>query len=139
MKVFFIDDDTIERMKMERVVSKLKLPLDLEVFGNALTALKSLKYLDVDKLPNIILVDYNMPTLNGPEFISLVRATSRLKRVPIVVYTTSENPSDVKNSYKNGASGYIVKPLIYDEYVTQMKTVLEYWKAISVTYPLTCN
>jgi CheY-like chemotaxis protein len=134
MKVFFIDDNTIERMKMDRVVSKLKFHLDLELFGNALTALEILKNLRLHELPDVVLVDYNMPTLSGSEFISLARATSHLKKIPIIVCTTSENPSDIQDSYQRGACGYIVKPLAYEDYEIQIKTVLEYWKVISTTY-----
>ncbi|AXT20367.1 response regulator [Flavobacteriaceae bacterium AU392] len=125
LKVLLIEDDTIEVMKLKRTISKLQLDHTLIEANNGDDALKILK--QKDSLPNIILLDLNMPKISGIEFLSILKDDEKLKHVPTIILTTSNNKKDLLECYKIGVSGYILKPLKYEEYVSKIEKVLSYW------------
>lgn len=125
MYILFIEDDAIETMKFQRTMSKLETKLTLIEAKNGEEALD---YLESGKsLPDIILLDLNMPKMNGIEFLGLLKQHDKIKYLPTIVLTTSENRDDLLECYKIGIAGYIIKPLKYEDYETKLKTVLEYW------------
>lgn len=78
------------------------------------------------KLPALILLDLNMPRLSGKEALHKIRQDSRIKHLPVVVLTTSENESDVLDSYRLGAS-YVVKPDSFSGFVRAANKISDYW------------
>lgn len=125
MYILFIEDDVIETMKFQRTMSKLETKHTLIEAKNGEEALE---YLESGKsLPDIILLDLNMPKMNGIEFLGLLKKHDKIKYLPTIVLTTSENRDDLLECYKIGIAGYIIKPLKYEDYETKLKTVLEYW------------
>nr|WP_297784824.1 response regulator [uncultured Allomuricauda sp.] len=125
MYILFIEDDAIETMKFQRTMSKLETKHTLIEAKNGEEALE---YLESGKsLPDIILLDLNMPKMNGIEFLGLLKQHDKIKYLPTIVLTTSENRDDLLECYKIGIAGYIIKPLKYEDYETKLKTVLEYW------------
>ena len=83
------------------------------------------------EIPNLILLDLNMPLKNGKEALVEIEAISALKYIPIIVLTTSSNPDDVKFCYKHGAKSYIVKESFLDNYNANIGAIIEYWTEIS--------
>nr|WP_321413571.1 response regulator [uncultured Allomuricauda sp.] len=125
MYILFIEDDVIETMKFQRTISKLETKHTLIEAKNGEEALA---YLESGKsLPDIILLDLNMPRMNGIEFLGILKKHDKIKYLPTIVLTTSENRDDLLECYKIGIAGYIIKPLKYEEYEAKLKTVLEYW------------
>ncbi|WP_108244325.1 response regulator [Muricauda brasiliensis] len=125
MYILFIEDDAIETMKFQRTMSKLETKHSLIEAKNGEEALA---YLESGKsLPDIILLDLNMPRMNGIEFLGILKQHDKIKYLPTIVLTTSENRDDLLECYKIGIAGYIIKPLKYEDYETKLKTVLEYW------------
>lgn len=125
MNLFLIEDDAIETMKFQRVLSKLQTKHTLTEAKNGEEALAFLQ--SGDTLPDVIFLDLNMPRMNGIEFLGILKKDEHIKYLPIVILTTSENREDLLECYKRGVAGYILKPLRYEDYESQMKTVLEYW------------
>jgi len=125
LKVLMIDDDTIEIMKLNRTVSSMNLDHQITDAKNGEQALNILK--QKDGLPDIILLDLNMPKINGIEFLTILKAKESLMHIPIVIVTTSSNNKDLLQCYKLGIAGYIIKPLKYKDYVNKIKKVLDYW------------
>ena len=78
-------------------------------------------------LPVVILLDLNMPKKDGRECLNEIKADKKLKSIPIVVFSTSNNRDDVKRSYESGANSYITKPYSYNELVEVMNTFKKYW------------
>jgi Response regulator containing a CheY-like receiver domain and an HTH DNA-binding domain len=68
-----------------------------------------------------------MPKINGIDFLKILKSTALIQHIPTVILTTSDNPKDLEECYKIGVSGYILKPLKYDDYVQKIKKVLSYW------------
>tara|TARA_R110000868_G_scaffold136644_1_gene349696 strand:- start:345 stop:746 length:402 start_codon:yes stop_codon:yes gene_type:complete len=125
MDILLIEDDLIEVMKLKRTVSKLNLKHSIIEAKNGEEALSYLK--SVEKLPDIILLDLNMPQMNGLEFLSILKKDELLQYLPIVILTTSENRADLLECYQAGIAGYVIKPLKYGDYEYKVNAVLEYW------------
>ena len=89
---------------------------------------KHLKILKENNLPDIILLDLNMPRMNGIEFLQILKKDPLLKYLPTVILTTSENRTDLLECYKTGIAGYVIKPLKYDDYEDKLKKVISYWQ-----------
>ena len=125
LNVLLIEDNTIEIMKMNRTISLLQLDHNIT---EAKTAEKALSILDDGSyIPDIIFLDLNMPKINGIEFLSLLKKDDRLNHIPTIILTTSNNKKDLLDCYKLGISGYILKPLKYEDYVKKIESTLNYW------------
>jgi len=125
LNILLIEDDMIEVMKLNRAKSSLQLNHKITEANNGEDALKLLK--QKDNLPDIILLDLNMPKINGIEFLKILKADDRLKYIPTIILTTSNNQRDLLECYKIGVAGYILKPLKYEEYVSKIEKLLAYW------------
>lgn len=80
--------------------------------------------------PDLILLDLNMPRMNGREFLAEIKQDPDLKRIPVVVLTTSDADRDVAESYGLGASGFIVKPVDLDRFIQTVQAIETYWADI---------
>lgn len=125
LNILLIEDDMIEVMKLNRTISKLELPHNIVEANNGEEALKILQ--KKDELPDIILLDLNMPKLNGIEFLSILKKDDVLKYIPTIILTTSNNQKDLLECYKIGIAGYVLKPLKYEDYVSKIEKLLAYW------------
>ena len=110
---------------MKRTVSLLKLNHTIQEAKNGEEALQVLE--NKANIPDIILLDLNMPKINGIEFLRILKANDELKHIPTIILTTSNNQKDLIECYKTGMSGYVLKPLKYEDYVKKIETVLSYW------------
>lgn len=125
LNILLIEDDMIEIMKLNRTISSLKLNHNIVEANNGEEALKILE--KKDNLPDIILLDLNMPKINGIEFLSILKNDEVLKYIPTIILTTSNNQKDLLECYKIGIAGYVIKPLKYEDYVSKIEKVLNYW------------
>lgn len=125
LNILLIEDDAIEVMKFNRVLKKLELNHKLIEANNGEAALDILKVKDI--IPNIIVLDLNMPKLNGIEFLTILKNDEVLKYIPAIILSTSSNHKDMLECYKLGIAGYVLKPLKYEDYVDRIKKLLEYW------------
>ena len=125
LNILLIEDDMIEIMKLNRTISSLKLNHNIVEANNGEEALKILE--KKDNLPDIILLDLNMPKINGIEFLSILKNDEVLKYIPTIILTTSNNQKDPLECYKIGIAGYVIKPLKYEDYVSKIERVLNYW------------
>ena len=115
----------IESMKLQRAIEKFQLKHPIIEAKNGEEALEVLKKGD---LPDIILLDLNMPRMSGIEFLSILKADDRWKYLPTVILTTSENRADLLECFKIGIAGYVIKPLKYEDYEAKIKKVFDYWE-----------
>jgi len=125
LRILLIEDDIIEVMKFNRTISKLGLHHDIVEANNGEEALKILH--KKEELPDIILLDLNMPKLNGIEFLNILNSDEVLKYIPTIILTTSKNQMDLIECYKIGIAGYVIKPLKYEDYVSKIDKLLTYW------------
>lgn len=124
LNILLIEDDKIEIMKFHRVVSKLEPKHSIKEMSNGEEALE---YLEKNSLPDIILLDLNMPKMSGIEFLTHLKSHKTYKYIPTIILSTSDNPTDMLECYKIGIAGYMVKPLKYEDYVTKINVLIAYW------------
>lgn len=125
MTILLIEDDAIEILKFNRSLIKLREVHELIEAHNGENALDILAE---NSQIDLILLDLNMPKMNGFEFLKQLRTDPNLKYIPTVVLTTSINRSDLKQAYSIDIAGYLVKPLKYEDYVLKIASLLNYWK-----------
>jgi len=125
-----IEDDEIDVMTVKRALKELNVENPLVVASNGEEALTMLQ--DYSYKPFIIILDLNMPRMNGLEFLKIVKNDENLKKIPAVVLTTSKEEQDIFESYKLGVAGYITKPVDYSKFVDALRTLNLYWNLCSV-------
>ncbi|MBF0562218.1 MAG: response regulator [Alphaproteobacteria bacterium] len=80
--------------------------------------------------PDLILLDLNMPRMDGREFLTAIKIDDALRSIPVVILTTSEVERDIVASYKLGAAGYIVKPVDFEQFIAAIKSLKDYWCSV---------
>lgn len=125
--ILLIEDDQIDTMTVIRALKELHVTNRVEHVENGEAALSYLN--DPARVrPCLILLDLNMPVMGGIEFLRVVKGNELpLKRIPVVVLTTSEEQQDKVESFNLGVAGYIKKPVDYQRFVETMRTINAYW------------
>ncbi|MGB2769417.1 MAG: response regulator [Candidatus Zixiibacteriota bacterium] len=85
--------------------------------------------------PDLMLLDLNMPKMDGKQLLEQMRADPNLRRIPVVALTTSKQENDIIRTYDLGANSYIVKPVDMDQFVNAIKVLKDYWFQIVVLPP----
>lgn len=124
--ILLVEDDTIDAMTVKRAFKELKVSNPLAHALNGEEALAYLRRGDEEN-PCVILLDLNMPKMNGVEFLQIAKDDPSLKKIPVVVLTTSNEERDIIESFKLGVAGYIVKPVDYRKFVEAIRTIDLYW------------
>lgn len=124
--VLLVEDDSVDAMTVKRAFKDLKIANQMVHTLNGEEALKYLKNHE-NKKPCIILLDLNMPRMNGIEFMQVAKADDKLKEIPIVVLTTSQENRDKAESFRLGVAGYMLKRIDYKEFVEMIRVVCHYW------------
>jgi CheY-like chemotaxis protein len=124
--LLLIEDDLVDAMTVRRALGDLHISNRLEHLENGEEALDYLRDPTKER-PCLILLDLNMPIMNGIEFLQVIKADNNLKRIPVVVLTTSEEQRDVVGSFDLGVVGYMRKPVDYQQFVETMRSIDVYW------------
>ena len=132
ISLLLVDDDIVDVKTVQRAFREANITNPLRVATNGAEALAYLRRLlpnggPGEPLPRMILLDLNMPIMNGLEFLKIVKADEQLRRIPVVVLTTSKEESDVVESYNLSVAGYIVKPVDFAQFVEAVKAMNFYW------------
>lgn len=113
--ILLIEDDELDTISVERSLKKLEIKYILHTAYNGLEALQMLRNTENPLVPDVILLDINMPKMNGIEFLKILRTDENLKDLKVFIMTTSSESSDRITAEKLGISGYIIKPLNYTD------------------------
>jgi CheY-like chemotaxis protein len=124
--ILLIEDDDVDVMTVKRALKDLKVTNELIPLGDGEEAIEYLKRECVTK-PCIVLLDLNMPKMDGAEFLKTVKADNSLKKIPVVILTTSNSDRDVIESFELGAAGYMVKSIDYEKFVETIQVIDRYW------------
>ena len=119
--ILLVEDDSVDAMTVRRALKEIGSTRPLVHHLNGEEALNYLGTLDQDDLPGLILLDLNMPRMNGLEFLEIKSADERLREITVVVLSTSTNSHDIERSYELGAIGYIVKSIDYSNFVDSIR------------------
>ncbi len=132
--ILLVEDSLIDIMILKRGLKEINAFNPLHVSNDGEAALQFLKE-QTHTQPALILLDINMPRMNGLEFLSIIKKSPQWRSIPVVVLTTSQEECDRKASFDLGAAGYVVKPLSYPDFVDHLKVIYEYWCLNESPYP----
>ncbi len=124
--ILFVEDDHVDAMTVKRAFKDLKVANPLAHTINGEQALEYLRN-EGNRKPCVILLDLNMPKMNGIEFLKIAKADDTLRKIPVVVLTTSREERDIVESFELSVAGYIVKPVDYKKFVEAIRTIDFYW------------
>ena len=124
--ILLIEDDRVDVISVKRALKDLKVTNRLDVTGNGEEAIEFLNE-PRNELPCVILLDINMPRMNGIEFLRIIKQDDRLKTIPVVVLTSSKEDQDKLDSFRLGIAGYMQKPADYSKFVEVIRTIDLYW------------
>jgi len=124
--ILLVEDDDADVIITRQALNELKVANKLVHKVDGEDAIEYLRD-QTNERPCVTLLDLNMPRMNGFEFLRIVKADKVLKRIPVVVLTTSNDDQNVVESFNLGVAGYIVKPVSYTRFVEAVKTLDMYW------------
>jgi CheY-like chemotaxis protein len=138
LNILLVEDDEVDILTVKRAFKKGNITNRLYVAGNGLEALTMLRGEpgQLSVIPNerrIILLDLNMPKMNGLEFLQEMRADATIRHIPVVVLTTSNEERDRVAAYQLNVAGYILKPITFSIFVELMITLNKYWTLCEMT------
>ncbi len=96
----------------------------------ALDFLYRINGFETAKEPDLIVLDVNLPKLNGHEVLKRIKSDSKLCHIPVIMLTTSSSPSDIKDSYRNHVNCYITKPVDVDDFIKVVLSIESFWNSI---------
>lgn len=131
--ILMADDDADDRLLVQEALSEAAVPHSLRFAEDGMALLDYLKgrgaYANgnVGRHPELIFLDLNMPLKDGREVLREIRADPSLRRIPVVVFTTSKADTDIRQMYELGANSFVTKPAAFADLVRLMKRLTEYW------------
>ncbi|MBN3882676.1 MULTISPECIES: response regulator [unclassified Nostoc] len=141
LTILMADDDEDDGILVREALAESQLPIELYIVSNGEELMDYLyhrgRYANNSKTPHpgLILLDLNMPKIDGLEALKEIKADPQLRQIPVVVLSTSRAEEDIYNTYNLGANSFIIKPVAFASLVEVMKTLVKYWFEI-VKLPL---
>lgn len=140
-KILLIEDNDahakLTKLAFESECQGYKL-VHIEDGQKALDWLLEQKGLGFENLPRFILLDLNLPSLNGINILGQIKSDDLIRLIPTIILTTSTSNNDIKNCYSLNANSYIVKPLVYEEFLDMVSLLRDYWidtnKTLNIKY-----
>jgi CheY-like chemotaxis protein len=129
--ILLVDDDSIDVMNVKRAFAKNNLTNPIHEAKNGIEALEILRR---GSLParHLVLLDLNMPRMNGLEFLHVLRADPALRSTSVVVLTTSNEERDKVAAYDLNVAGYLLKPVTFPSFVDLMASLNKYWTLVEM-------
>jgi CheY-like chemotaxis protein len=125
--ILLVEDDAVDAMTVRRALQDVGIdnPMAHVTDGEA-----GLAYLQNSEKPRpgLILLDINMPRMNGIEFLCVIKSHDNLQAIPVVILTTSTNDHDIMQGFHLSVAGYMVKPVDYKQFVETVRAIMNYWK-----------
>ena len=131
--ILLVEDDEADILILKRALKKCEITNPLYVTNNGEEALEFLthknKYSDTKSAPRpgLILLDINMPRMDGRELLEKIKNNLSLRSIPTIILTTSKSENDIENMYKLGANSYIPKPINFKDFIIIIDIIFKYW------------
>ena len=134
--ILVAEDDPDDRMLLQTAFIDKLLPERLEFVENGAELINYLQEIAGNSetgrtYPGVILLDLNMPKKNGRETLIEIKTNPQFKKIPVIIFTTTKNESEIKRCYELGANTYIVKPHNYDDLLRVLSELRKYWFGIA--------
>jgi two-component system response regulator len=130
--ILIAEDDPDDRMLLQTAFIEKFLPERLEFVENGAELINYLQDIERENetgknYPGVILLDLNMPKKNGRETLTEIKVHPQFKKIPVIIFTTTKNDSEIKRCYELGANTYIVKPHNYNDLLKVLSELRKYW------------
>ncbi|HVT07804.1 MAG TPA: response regulator [Polyangia bacterium] len=132
LNILVIDDDEVDVMNVQRAFKKGNITNPVFVAGDGIHGLETLRDPAFPKSNRLVLLDLNMPRMNGIEFLRELRADPQLKSTTVVVLTTSNDTRDKVEAYNLNVAGYLTKPVTFANFVDLMAALNKYWMLVEL-------
>jgi len=126
--IMLVEDNKSDQVMVERALEDGRIACELSIFNDGRQALEKLQELvELDQLPDLILMDINMPLMDGKQTLQAIRAEPLLKHLPVVMLTTSNRDKDVLESYQLGVNAYLTKPVLDSSFIKTIRQLENFW------------
>lgn len=130
LKILLVEDDEVDVMNVKRAFDKARIQNPLHVAKDGVEALELLKDDGFSKERLLLLLDINMPRMNGIELLREIRKNDKLHSLPVVVLTTSDDERDKFDAYDLNVAGYLLKPVTFPKFVEILDVLNRYWTLV---------
>ena len=133
IRILMVEDDPADIELTQEALKSAEVELEWTVMNNGEDALDFLYALEGDRnavRPDLILLDLNLPGIDGRQVLKRIKADARLKSIPVIVLSTSEDKEDIFKSYQMHANSYITKPVDYHQFEKVVKTIEKFWLTV---------
>jgi len=132
LNILLVEDDQLDVMNIKRAFDRNRIANPLWIAGDGIEALRILRGGEIPEERRLILLDLNMPKMNGIEFLRELRQDEQLKATSVVVLTTSDDERDRVEAYNLNVAGYILKPVTFMSFVEAMAILNKYWTLVEL-------
>ncbi len=132
LNILLVEDDQVDVMNVKRAFEKNRITNPLFVAGDGIEGLQMLRDGRVPGDRRLVLLDLNMPRMNGIEFLRELRGDADLQHTPVVVLTTSNDERDKIEAYNLNVAGYLLKPVTFINFVELMAALNKYWSLVEL-------
>ena len=131
------DDEllTLRAIKLNKIANKIVVARDGQEALDYLFCTGQYQMNDPAGVPNLILLDINLPKISGIEVLQRIRAMDKTRFIPVVILTSSNLEKDIVETYKLGVNSYIIKPVNFDQFVESVKQIGMYWLLLNQAPP----
>ena len=131
--IMVAEDDADDRVLLSDAFAESGVQVEIEFVADGVELLARLAERDAasqSPLPDLVLLDLNMPRMDGREALRAIRENDRLRHLPVIILTTSRAEMDIRLSYQLGANSYVAKPRRFDELIMVLRSLERYWMDI---------
>jgi CheY-like chemotaxis protein len=136
--LLIVEDSNEDFRIPQRLMQRLEVQNPIYRCSNGDEALEFLEQIasednrDTSSKPSVILLDLNLPGIDGRDILSQIKQDNKFKEIPVVIFTTSSNPKDIELCYQKGANGYLIKPMNADELKKIVQAFVEFWLEVNI-------
>lgn len=133
MEILLVEDNNGDILLIQEALEEGKLSSNLSVAKNGVEAIEFLRHRGVYKeapVPDLILLDMNLPKKNGKEVLAEIKSDENLKVIPVVILTSSQAEQDILASYKLNANCYITKPVDFEKFINVINSIENFWFSV---------
>jgi CheY-like chemotaxis protein len=130
--ILLVEDDAVDVMNVKRAFAKNHITNPLFVAGDGLEALRKLRSDEIPRGRRLVLLDLNLPRMNGIEFLTEMRKDPELASIPVIVLTTSTDDQDRFDAYQLNVAGYLLKPVTFTAFCDLMTALNKYWTLVEM-------
>lgn len=133
LSILMAEDDADDRVLLADAFAESGVVVSLDFVADGVELMQRLALREADAnqgLPDLVLLDLNMPRMDGREALRAIREHERLRHLPVIILTTSSAELDIRVSYQLGANSYVTKPRRFDELIAVLRALERYWMDI---------